>query len=81
MLDSLQRIRMARKRSIADPGRVNERQANAFASELLMPEALVRTWWAKLRRIDEMAACFDVSSESMYYQLDSLDLLGLPPAR
>ncbi len=72
-------------RSIADPGRVNERQANAFASELLMPESLVRAWWVSFRRrekpIDGIAECFDVSSESMFYRLSDLDLLDLPPAR
>lgn len=72
-------------RSIADPGRVNERQANAFASALLMPEQAVRAHWATLRRaerpIDKMAESFDVSSEAMYYRLADLDLLGMAPVR
>lgn len=72
-------------RSIADPSKVNERQANVFSSELLMPEPLVREHWAGLRRgerpIDTMAECFDVSSQAMYYRLEELDMLGLPPAR
>lgn len=68
-------------RSIADPTRTNERQANVFGSELLMPEPWVRERWRQLRRIPEMAAAFAVSEEAMTYRLDDLDLLGLPPAR
>ena len=72
-------------RGISDPGRVNERQANAFASELLMPEPLVRTHWSTVRRAERpnnaMAEAFEVSAQAMWYQLEELDLLGLPPAR
>lgn len=72
-------------RSIGDPSGVNERQANAFASELLMPEPAIGAHWTKVRRtekpIDKMAEVFNVSSEAMYYRLSELDLLGLPPAR
>jgi Zn-dependent peptidase ImmA (M78 family) len=72
-------------RGIADPGRVNERQANAFASELLMPESAVRAYWSKVRRLerpnDKMAEAFEVSPQAMWYRLEELDLLGLPPAR
>ena len=68
-------------RTITDPSSTNERQANAFAAGLLMPEGLVRDWWIKLRNIEKMANRFDVSSEAMYYRLDGLDLLGLPPVR
>lgn len=72
-------------RSIADPNRINERQANAFASDLLIPEPWVRQRWSEVRRserpIDKIAECFDVSSEAMYYRLADLDLLELPPVR
>jgi Zn-dependent peptidase ImmA (M78 family) len=72
-------------RGMADPSRVNERQANAFGSELLVPEPAVRAHWTKVRRdekpIEKMAEAFDVSSEAMYYRLADLDLLGLPPVR
>lgn len=72
-------------RGIDDPSKVNERQANAFASGLLMPEAAVRAHWAKVERvekpIEKMAEAFDVSAEAMYYQLEGLDLLQLPPVR
>lgn len=68
-------------RSTADPAQVNERQANAFGSELLMPEPWVRERWRQLRTIPAMAEAFGVSEEAMYYQLAGLDLLGLPPVR
>lgn len=72
-------------RGIDDPGKVNERQANAFASGLLMPELAVRAQWTKVKRtekpIEKMAEAFDVSSEAMYYRLEGLDLLQLPPVR
>ena len=68
-------------RSIADPKQVNERQANAFGSELLMPEPWVREHWPRLENIQAMAAAFGVSDQAMYYRLEDLNLVGLPPRR
>lgn len=65
-------------RSTSDPTKVNERQANAFGSELLMPEPWVRDQWRRLKNIQSMANAFRVSDQAMYYRLDDLDL---PPAR
>lgn len=69
------------ERAHADPIRPNEAQANHFASELLMPESLVRQHWPKARDFRALAAQFDVSPEAMFYQLDRLDLLGLERPR
>ncbi len=66
-------------RSTYDPRRINDRQANVFASELLMPEVWVRAHWAKLRNSQEMAKLFCVSPEAMFYRLEDLNLLGLDP--
>jgi Zn-dependent peptidase ImmA (M78 family) len=66
-------------RDISDPHSANERQANIFASEILMPEALVRTHWTKLKNNQAMANLFVVSPEAMFYRLENLGLLGLEP--
>jgi Zn-dependent peptidase ImmA (M78 family) len=68
-------------RSIADPTRINERQANAFGSELLMPEPWIRDHWRQLTNIQSMAGGFMVSDQAMYYRLEDLNLLDLPPRR
>lgn len=68
-------------RSINDPMPVNERQANAFGSELLMPESWVRDFWRQLKNIQAMATTFHVSDQAMFYRLEDLNLLNLPPHR
>lgn len=65
-------------RSSDDPTRPNERQADQFATCLLMPEAQVRDSWARLKNAKNVAAEFDVSETTMWIRLDSeLNLLGL----
>ena len=66
------------ERSVSDPMRPNEHQANVFAAKLLMPEALVREHWRQLRDYRAVAEVFLVSPEAMWRRLDGLDLLGLP---
>ena len=64
-------------RSHADPLRANEAQANSFAFELLMPEALVKRHWAATRDYRDLAALFAVSQEAMFSRLERLGLLRL----
>ncbi|OGO52535.1 MAG: hypothetical protein A2148_08555 [Chloroflexi bacterium RBG_16_68_14] len=64
-------------RDISDPRRINEFQANVFASELLMPETWIRERWRELGDMKAMAAEFDVSPEAMFRRLDSAGLLNL----
>lgn len=64
-------------RSTSDPRRINEYEANVFASELLMPDAWVREHWQRLRDIQAMAEAFHVSTEAMFRRLDAAGLLGL----
>ena len=66
-------------RGVSDPHKINEWQANAFASEILMPETLVRTHWAQLKNSQAIAILFVVSPEAMFYRLEGLGLLGLEP--
>jgi Zn-dependent peptidase ImmA (M78 family) len=66
-------------RTIADPKDINERQANTFASEMLMAEPWVREHWPRLKNIQAMAVAFSVSEQAMFYRLEGLNLLGLPP--
>lgn len=46
-----------------------ERRCNAFAAELLMPEALVERYWAEGWRFEEMRSRFDVSKAAMLTRL------------
>ena len=64
-------------RSADDPRQVNEYQANAFASELLMPEGWVKEYWRELQDFQAMAKMFYVSPEAMFRRVDSAGLLGL----
>lgn len=54
---------------------VQERQANVFAAELLMPLALVKTALRTTRRLGELAQLFQVSKEAMRIKLDEQGLL------
>ena len=57
-------------------GRTREREANAFASQLLMPEALVRREAEALRlNVHALARRFDVSLPAMKVRLSQLSLL------
>ena len=46
-----------------------ERRCNAFAAELLMPEALVKRYWAEGWKFEEMRRRFDVSKSAMITRL------------
>lgn len=57
-------------------GRTREREANVFASQLLMPDALVRREAAALRlNIHALARRFEVSPPAMKVRLSQLALL------
>ena len=61
-----------------DPRSSNERQANVFASELLMPDPWIRRYWVILGKdYRAMAQKFCVSEEAMFRRLTEADLLGL----
>lgn len=64
-----------------DPVKANERQAQIFASELLMPEPWVRKYWTMLNKdYKALARTFFVSDEAMFRRLEAAGLLGLDPA-
>jgi hypothetical protein len=54
---------------------VEERQANVFAAELLIPLSMLRIALKKTRRLSELAALFRVSKEAMQYKLNEHGLL------
>lgn len=54
--------------------RRREIEANWFAAALLMPEELVREYWAENPRVMVLARIFNVSEEAMGYRIDALDL-------
>jgi hypothetical protein len=57
-------------------GRAREREANAFAAQLLMPESLVRREAAALRlNVHALARRFEVSLPAMRVRLQQLSLL------
>lgn len=62
---------------ITDPHSLNEREANAFAAELLMPEQWVTSDWKSVKNAGEMAALYRVSSEAMWYRLEGLRLIQI----
>lgn len=69
-------------RSVEDPRRVNEKQAQVFASELLMPEPWIRRYWLELKKdFKAMARKFYVSDEAMFRRLENAGLLDLGPPR
>jgi hypothetical protein len=70
-----------------DVDRAIEREANIFASELLMPEAAVRAAWAEIvahgHNVDpaaEISARLDVSPSAMGWRLFNLGLVEEKPA-
>jgi Zn-dependent peptidase ImmA (M78 family) len=52
-----------------------EEEANYFASELLMPENLVREAWTKTKNIEELSFWFKVSMQAMSFRLINLWLM------
>jgi Zn-dependent peptidase ImmA (M78 family)/transcriptional regulator with XRE-family HTH domain len=52
----------------------NERAANDFAANLLMPAAVVRTEFTKTADVNELADLFDVSPAAMGFRLTNLRL-------
>ena len=65
----------AEPEEITDPRDINEREANIFAAELLMPEEWVREDWMIIRDARKMAGLYCVSDESMWYRLEGLRLI------
>ena len=63
-----------------DVDRAIEREANIFASELLMPEAAVRAAWEELPEVESVSARLDVSLSAMGWRLFNLGLVGERPA-
>jgi Zn-dependent peptidase ImmA (M78 family) len=62
-----------------DPlAKVLEREANAFAAELLMPEDRVREQWLGAASAVELAEWFGVSAKAMTWWLYSFGLAGAP---
>ena len=57
------------------PGTQLEMEANEFAATLIMPEALVREAWEKLKSVDDCASIFHVSPLAMSIRLEKLGLL------
>jgi hypothetical protein len=61
---------------VTEAGRVQEREADAFAAELLMPEDLVRQAVDEHGAdVDRLADRFDVSRAAMRARLQRLDIL------
>ena len=58
-----------------------ERQADQFATELLMPIPMVKRWWERCRRrgrekaIEQMAWDFQVSRQAMEIRLEELGII------
>lgn len=52
-----------------------ERQADIFATELLMPKHWIRQYYPKIKNIEEMAQLFWVSKEAMTIRLKELGLM------
>lgn len=62
-------------RELSDPWRTNEREADIFAVEALMPEEWVRQDWKELQDARGMAALYNLSDETMWYRLEELRLI------
>ena len=63
-----------------DADRAIEREANIFASELLMPEGAVRAAWEERPEVESVSARLDVSLSAMGWRLFNLGLVGQRPA-
>jgi IrrE N-terminal-like domain len=64
-----------------DTDRALEREANTFAADLLMPEALVQTLWADTWDIRLCARQLGVSPSAMQYRLFEFGLIAEGPRR
>ena len=62
-----------------DVDRRIEREANIFASELLMPEGAVRAAWDETQEVESVSARLDVSPSAMGWRLYNLGLVGEKP--
>ena len=68
--------RPERSDQVTEAGRVEDREADAFAAELLMPEHLVRQAAREHGAdVDRLADRFDVSRSAIRSQLQRLDIL------
>lgn len=63
-----------------DVDRAIEREANIFASELLMPEAAVRAAWEETPEVESVSARLDVSPSAMVWRLFNVGLVQERPA-
>ena len=63
-----------------DVDRKIEREANIFASELLMPEAAVRAAWEETPELEAVSARLDVSPSAIGWRLFNLGLVAEKPA-
>jgi Zn-dependent peptidase ImmA (M78 family) len=63
-----------------DADRAVEREANIFASELLMPEDAVRSAWEEIGEVESVAARLDVSPLAIGWRLFNLGLVEAKPA-
>jgi hypothetical protein len=64
-----------------DTDKALEREANAFAADLLMPEGLVRRLWADTRDIRLCARRLGVSPTAMHYRLFEFGIVAEGPRR
>lgn len=53
----------------------DERDANAFAASLLMPEKYVRKFYRSARNVQELADAFGVSTAAMNFRLKNLGII------
>ncbi len=84
IVDKLVRVNLRTQATV--PGEEEEREANAFAAELLMPETLVRQHFRAFVGdkelvqervlVRQLAETFDVSAQAMGYRLVNLGLLS-----
>jgi len=63
-----------------DVDRAIEREANIFASELLMPEEAVRAAWEETPEVESVSARLDVSPLAIGWRLFNLGLIEDRPA-
>jgi len=58
-----------------DHNKVQEQEANYFAGELLMPSAMLKKDFAKLRNVEEIAKLYKVSKDALWIKLLKLKLV------
>ena len=56
----------------------DEREANWFAADLLMPKVWIEKDWKRLRDVSEMAKLYKVSEQAMWIRLQQFKLVPLP---